>query len=75
MLGHAPLWLFGFISSDPGAPGGFERALERFHLSDQAGDAVLVHWLKDPHLAPNRFTRNRAHRPEIEFPYASHTNE
>lgn len=75
MVGHAPLRLSGFGAPDPAALRGFERALERFHLSDQAGDTVLFHRLKDPHLAPNRFTGNRAHRPEIDFPYASHTNE
>ena len=75
MLGHAPLRGSSLVASDPASPGGFERALERFHPSDQARDAVLFHGLKDPHLVPHPFTVNRAHRPEIDFPYVSHTNE
>lgn len=75
ILRHAPLRVSGLVASDPAAPGDFERALEMFHPPDEAGDPVLYDWLKDPRLASHRISVNRAHRPEIDFPYVSHTNE
>ena len=75
VVGHSPLRQSGRLI--PGAPAlcGFKRALQTFHPPDEGGDSVLCNGLKDARLAAKRFTVNRAHCPEVQFPYPSHTNE